>query len=644
MRKQEVVARASMDRSAHWLKRGLLFVCFLLPLSAVRGALDPETKQPYHLQVVLRMASNRVFTPVFRDLVQRQLRDSLRAALGDLAQVDVVSGHPLLKEIESKGLQAALDNYTALSDEKIHFVLINFVNGRYELQARQHDGFTGLSSPVVRYDSTSDRQYVARLATLLIDQDFGLAGTVEVNRMDGDKVDVTLKGGALGAPLDRWLKKDQVFAVAQIYQEGTKRHSIRMPDTLLQALEPPSNGVCHCRLLYRKDNPLPRAASVLGYRCLKLGTTQALVRLRVIAEDKLHTPLNGRPVRFSARGFDEITADSTATNPDGLAESRQQYENVAFVRIYEGGTLLARVPVEIVEGLTKTCPVFTNPAAEAKGQLYARRNRWLKHLYEVALVGETLVQDLNAMAAQPSEKRLARAQEGLTALQEEISTLTAERDSLRTEAAGQLPQGTPLISKEDEESLQGLQKRREELGGYIAQLQKNIKEEQDPKRREWNDMIARADLLEQNAEFEKAIALYERVLSEGGNFPQLREQLKTLKQAQGRDSEAHRRARRFIYDVWPKQETAVQMEAHLSEARKAFAACKEAGDILTPRKLLKTCVEHSARLAKEAEGLQPEAREDDRRTAKTIIELTDWLQKFNQEVKQYLAKTNQPAK
>ena len=301
----------------------------------------------------------------------RQLHDSLQAELGDLAQVEVVSDHPLLKEVDSKELQAALDNDTALSDKKIHFVLINFVNGGYEIQARQHDGFTGLSSPVVRYDFTSDRPLVARKAALLIKQDFGLAGTVEVGHMDGDKVDVTLKGGSLGVSLDRWLKKDQVFAVAQIYQEGPQRHSIRMPWTLLQALEQPRDGVCHCRLLYRKENPLPRAASVLGYRCLKLGTTLARVRLRVVAEEKLYTPLIGKPVMFSARGFDEQTTDSTATNPTAWWNPVTSYENVAFVRIYEGGTLLARVPVEIMDGLTKTCRVFTSPAAEAKGQLDA---------------------------------------------------------------------------------------------------------------------------------------------------------------------------------------------------------------------------------------------------------------------------------
>ena len=136
----------------------------------------------------------------------------------------------------------------------------------------------------------------------------------------------------------------------------------------------------------------------------------------------------------------------------------------------------------------------------------------------------------------------------------------------------------------------------------------------------------------------------ERMLNEVGNFPQVRAKLNTLKQAQGQDSEAHKQARAFIYNVWPKQETAAQMESRFNEAQKAFEECKKVGDILSPRKLLKTCVEHIARLAKEADGLKPDAREDDRRTAVTIIHLTDRFKKLNEAVKQFLASAQRPAK
>src|SRR5262249_26277832 len=145
--------------------------------------------------------------------------------------------------------------YAVLSDTKLHFVLIDFVNGLYEIQARQYDGFTGLASPVVRHSSTSDRWLVARSAALLVNQDFGFNGTVPAGRITGDRVELHLKGASLGVPLDRWVRKGEVFAVTQTVQVGPQQRAFRMPFTLLQVIDAPRDGVCSCHVLYRKTDP-----------------------------------------------------------------------------------------------------------------------------------------------------------------------------------------------------------------------------------------------------------------------------------------------------------------------------------------------------------------------------------------------------
>ena len=86
------------------------------------------------------------------------------------------------------------------------------------------------------------------------------------------------------------------------------------------------------------------------------------------------------------------------------------------------------------------------------------------------------------------------------------------------------------------------------------------------------------------------------------------------------------------------------MRARLDEAREAFQVCKEAGDSLSPRKLLKTFVDHTARLDKEVDAFHPDQKEDDLKTAKTIIALTDDLKKLNDQVKEYLQKAKPPGK
>src|SRR5438132_6683022 len=159
-----------------------LLSALLVPLSAgaMRAQLDPELNKPYQLQVVLHISENRSLTAVFRDQIERDLRDSLQAALGRLARVQVLPNHKLLPEVEAKGLGRALDGWNFITGTKLHFVLIDYVDGRYEIQARQYDGVAGLASPVVRRppQPITDRLLVARSAALLVSEDFGVVGTV----------------------------------------------------------------------------------------------------------------------------------------------------------------------------------------------------------------------------------------------------------------------------------------------------------------------------------------------------------------------------------------------------------------------------------------------------------------------------------
>src|SRR5688572_30423237 len=103
----------------HFILAGLAVLALAVP---ARADLDPEADKPYDLHVVLTLAEHRVFTPVFRDNLERDLRDSLRTAFADLAKVTVVREHPLLDEVRARGLRQALDGLRLVSDTKTHFV------------------------------------------------------------------------------------------------------------------------------------------------------------------------------------------------------------------------------------------------------------------------------------------------------------------------------------------------------------------------------------------------------------------------------------------------------------------------------------------------------------------------------------------
>src|SRR5258708_2794529 len=108
---------------------------------------ESDAKTPYELQVVLHLADNPSLTDVFYDRLERELTDSLQADFGDLAHVQVVRKHPLLKDVLGKGLANALTSLQERDGVKTHFVLIDFNGVDYEIQTCQYDGVTGQPHP-----------------------------------------------------------------------------------------------------------------------------------------------------------------------------------------------------------------------------------------------------------------------------------------------------------------------------------------------------------------------------------------------------------------------------------------------------------------------------------------------------------------
>jgi hypothetical protein len=605
---------------------------FLLASCGAAGGaeLNPETDKPYSLQVVLQIAEHRIFTEPFREQVRRELQDSLQAALGNLARVEVGTKHLRLAEIEAKGLQRALDGWHFLSDEKIHFVRIGFANGRYEIEARQYDGFTGLPSPVVRRETVEERLLVARNAALLIHHDFGLAGTVV--KVEGDKVNVAMKGAGLGVSLAPFLKKGDVFAIAQISRTGAGLRSSRELGSLLQVTDDAQDGHCRCQLWHRWEHPLASGPGVQGYRCLKLGTTKAKVRLRLV--DKRGAPVSSKQVRISPDGFQGTPADQGSSKPDGLFESQQLYQNVACVRILDSQQLLANVPLEIVDDRTQSIVLNVSPAAERRGPLYLRRDRWLHRVFDTMEVAGNVVREFNT--AQSRSDAQKKAQEGLNTLEHDLNNLNEEHENLKREFAQLPPESRPSLA-EGEQHLQELQALRQQLEGHVASLDKVVKDETDPKRLKWQKMVVQARALQDSADYGQAIKLYEEVVAES-NDDNVRKELDKLKEAWKVKNQQHEQAREFIYKTWSQLTKVSELKDNLSKAQKAFKTCQAVGDKLSPRMLLKANLAHATRLAREVETFRPQENEDERKLVDKIYALVKDLEELSKEIESYLGK------
>ncbi|HLN31985.1 MAG TPA: hypothetical protein VK395_29910 [Gemmataceae bacterium] len=641
--------RFDLGPLAAFAQRGFLgcLICALCSSGKLTAALDAETNKPYHLQVVLHFSGHRWLTDPFQKQIKRELHDGLQAALGDLAEVEVRDHHPRLKEVETNGLRAALDSWNFLSDEKLHFLFIDFVDGQYEIQSRQYDGFVGLASPTVRHAQVADRQLVARQASLLIDQDFGLAGTINLPKKGpGDIYEIALKGGSLGPFLGHWLKKGDILAISQISNQGSRGGlgAVRMPWTLLQATQEPQGASCTCQLLYRHQNPLPMLGGVLGYRCIKLGTIDAPLRLRLVG-DKDRRPLSGREVSVSAKGFTDLSPEQVSTDSDGRVGSSRIYNNVAFVTVSVSGQPLARIPLEIVDDRTVTVAIPDNPEMERLGQLYLSRDRWNRHLSDSLETASTRVRELNAIPSQRSEEALSLARAGLKAIDNDIAKAMEERDSIQqqyAEITKDAKLNTRLDLTEGNLRLQDLQTRRGELDRYVSQVTKDVETEKDPKVRKMKADWAAGQLREASADFDGAIKIYEQVVADG--YQEGLQQLNALKEAWKLHGQKHVAADKFIYETWPKLERIADIYANLPKARNAFQTCVEEGDYLRPRKLLLDNVALTGKMEKEvAEAPPGQDAEDTQKTVQMISKLTDGLTKLSNDIGEYLRK-NTPKK
>jgi hypothetical protein len=607
------------------------------------AALDPELKKPYDLVVVLHVSNHPLLTDIFRDRLARELGDGLQAALGDLARVRVVQEHPHLAEVLDKGLQQALDGWRERSGIKTHFVLVDFASDNYELQARQHDGLTGLASPVVRRDRTRDRDFVARAAALLVAEDFGVVGTVQLPA-EPAVVKIDLKGGKLGVPLGRWVKKGEVFALVQVPEgPGAGRW---VPYAVLQVEEPPADtgdGSCTCRLFQPREAQLTAPPGSQGYLCLKLGTGRFPLRVRLVEAHPKQgtlTPIEeSRTVQVRRHGFDgeEGTLIQGNSKDAGMFDTTDKgdkglFSNVAFLTVEVGPKSRARVAIPLVTDRVEQIPLSVTK--DGSDLLRVRTDGWARNVADSYLVQTNLFQEIKDLTGNANQRAQAldKARATLKRTREDVSQLNSERQELVRDIARLDPANRPNLAA-SEDRLKKLQDGARELEGFLAELEKINKEENDPRRQHLRAEVERANLLAKEAELGKAIEVLRPVAKEL-NTPELQQRLKEWEEAWKPRNEKHAEARKFIYEVWPTLDTK-GVGDKLAETETAFKTCKEVGDLYGPKKLLDATIAHGGRMEKEL-GMLNEVNPDEEKKLKEIKELAGSLDKLVKEIDAYL--------
>jgi hypothetical protein len=161
-------------------------------------------------------------------------------------------------------------------------------------------------------------------------------------------------------------------------------------------------------------------------------------------------------------------------------------------------------------------------------------------------------------------------------------------------------------------------------------------DENDPKRKEWRTQVEQGQLLEKDLEYEKAIALYRRILGEGFQNEVLQKHVAELEKRWNTDDPNLKEARRFIYNVWPKLDTP-GLKKRMGEAEAALKACIAAKDVIGPQKMAKAALAHAIRLKKELGDLS-DVNIDDEKPIREIKELSPQLGKLLDTINDYLEK------
>jgi tetratricopeptide (TPR) repeat protein len=621
-------------------------VALLVAAAPARAQLDPEPRTPYLWQVVLKAQPHPLLTGAFRVQLKRDIVAALAPALGSLGTVEVVDladvprdqWQPLWQQFDDKGFPA-LDATRDLTSAKTHFLTLEYQDGQYHLESRQHDGFTGLASPVVRRENVRAPELVGRTAGLMLDRDFGLAGTVEPGPRDEAKV--ILRAGQLGR-VDRFVKAGDIFAVSEVKKTNrpapppvrTATGKIIAPPsgsapppglsaqprsfTLLRVTEVGGDGVLKCAVLTRWKTALPAKPGTAGYRCLKLGTIEQPLVVRLVSSSGALQKSAGQVrVRATETGFKAPDEPRDYFEfKSGLYHSPRPFANVACVVVSLVGGEAQQYPVPIL-GTEPVNLQFETSLQAAQAAEFVRTALNARDRLDDALNAQSICFEATAklIDKQKNEEALARAKGGYQAADTADKSITDDLTQLK-EQVGLSPDGPKLVAA-IERKLLAMREINGKLKQHIAKWEEVVRREKDPtigaRQVQAEALAERIKLLLGRGDVDEAINAYDQLVTlanEGDEAAKVREARDKLKADWKPKSPAHAKARDYLLKTWPGVATIPDFKDSLPQIGAAVDECMKAGDRYTLRKLLSIFTGSIVKLKELTEPLDQNADAD----------------------------------
>ncbi len=646
----------------------LALLALAAPLAA--APLDPEAEKPYQWRIVVRFDPHPMLPESLRARVLDEVRTAVVPPLGELGRVEIGElpttfddkSDPLLRRFAEKGWPAleAIE-FRKLTGVKTHLLRVRFDRGLYHLESRQHDGSTGLVSPVVRQSETDTSAKVGRLAGLMVARDFGPVGTVEKIPNEANAVKVRFRGAALGG-LERYVQPGDVFAVAVIQEQSVRaappkdwktkvvveepKVQLGQPRefTLLQAEGPLINGECRCRVLTKFANPLPQVRGVIGFRCLRLDTVESPVQVKVV-DAASGTPLPASSlvkVRANDSGFNALAPARDAFElRDGLFRSTRPLRNVACVVVNQGTAKEVQYPIPVLGRDHQYVLRFeTNDEDAAKARFERECEDLRGRVAQARLTHSELVKALTRLIVKGENRdALDRASAGLANMIAVDQELTAELGRLREQPAAKDPRFADLLASA-EANLQALRTGKTGIEERVGQLKDVIAKADDPVKFEKEfrakELAARIKSLVETGEIPEALDLYDQLFEVTQQQEHKDQKAKLAAEWEPRDDE-HRKAREYVTTIWRAPKDLVEFQSNLDPLREAVAVLIKNEDRFGLRNVLSSMEPAYAKLKEILDVLDPNS-ETDRPMVKSVQTVKDALRKLEDEAREALKK------
>jgi tetratricopeptide (TPR) repeat protein len=622
-------------------------------------SLEAKPTTPYFWRIVVQFEAHPAMTPAYRDRIQKDIQAALIPSLGDVGKLEVLELNAIPVEsrtpLEARFLKegwAALDSpeFRTISSIKTHFVKISLENSRYRIESRQHDGLTGLASPMVRSRETASPETVGRLVGLMLGSEFGVVGLVELIPGDADHVIARFRGSSL-LGFERFLKAGDIFAVSVIRERrvtppniGTVKRGMKEPEpeiihigqprefTLIRTQSVLADGGWKCEVLTRFINPFPSSPDIAGYRCIKLATVDAPVRVRVV--DSEGNPQTGNQlleVRATDRNFAfSLEPRDSLELREGVFRSTRPMRNVACIVVGIGSSRKEFFPVPVLGQGPVTIRFAVNPEETARAAFERSCQDLRGRIAECRVSQLAMVQAMGSLMAKGRYgEALERAQTGIKTITQLDQGLTEELEKLKADELAQDQLPTVLLN--DSQQILGL------IRGNLSSIADKVKE--------LEQTVARSN---DNTRFEREFRAKElssriRDLVAGGDVPEALEMYdllidltkdEELKTKKG-DLEykwktrnlAHTAARDYISGPWRTASTLEDFrEAQIKLADAVDVMVKNA-DPLGLRKVIATFEPAYAQLNTILSRLDANS-ETDRASVKEIKEISDTLRKL----------------